>query len=293
MRSSLATGTPETPGMSCTMLLTRNPSSTNELTSVYPKTILKTPSWPRFSVPSPPTVMLQSQSSSDNDSEEDEHPLPYTRSKSMGCRPLSPKKSVRFADTHGLALAQVFNIKDGNDSRSNSPKPTRTRCGGTSKGRLCKSLSLASQQPCTRTDFDEFLMKNSVCLENVAVRGLNVLGTVRVKNVDFEKRVTVRWSMDNWTSYLDAPARYVAGSSNDATDRFAFEIDVPASVEAGQKVQFAVRFVLPNRAGAEYWDNNRGKNYSLECYAQWKNGKKSDAWHDSAGPRGQVFGRAL
>ena len=256
-----------------------------------PKTILKTPSWSSF------RRLVDSTSSDDDDDDDNDDKPCLVRAKSVGYRPLSPKKTVRFADTHGLALAQVrvFNIKEPDDATSASSSPKTGPHRG--NGRLCKSLSLACQQPSSRANFNASVMENNVCLENVAVRGLRVVGTVRVKNVAYEKRVTVRWSADNWATHRDVAARYVGGygtAGGSATDRFAFEIDVPSSVEAGQKVQFAVRYVVPERGDVEYWDNNLGKNYSLECYTVWKNGKKtSDLWHDGAGSRGGVFGISL
>lgn len=245
------------------------------------KTILKSPSWSTLQQ----MIRNSGQCSSSSD-DEDETPH-LQRAKSVGCPP-SPKKSVRFADTHGLALAQVFNIREpereSSTSSLNSSRP-RDR-----KGLLVKSLSLACSQPASTDGFLEKVRQKCVCLENVAIRGMCVMGTVRVANLEYEKSVAVRWTSNNWASFEDCEAWYVPGSSDGESDRFAFEIKVPNSVEAGQKIQFAIRFRPTGRD--EYWDNNDCKNYSLECYAQWKKDIK-DAWHDAGGAKGNIFGSPL
>lgn len=231
--------------------------------------------------------MLTTSSDSSSSDEEDERPSQLQRSKSLG-PPLSPKKSVRFADTHGLALAQVFNIRD--TEKESSPYPHNSHRSNERRGRLVKSLCLTCSQPASDEGFLGKVRCNCVCLENVAVRGMSVMGTVRVLNLSFEKRISVRWTTNNWTTCEETEATYVTGSSDGESDRFAFELKVPEVVEAGQKIQFAVRY---RPAGdKEYWDNNDCKNYSLECYTQWKK-EKRDAWHDAGGAKGGIFDSPL
>ena len=244
------------------------------------KTILKSPSWTALQ-----NMLSNTSDSSSSSDEEDEAPAKLQRSKSLG-PPLSPKKSVRFADTHGLALAQVFNIRDTDRESS----PVNSHRVNERRGRMVKSLSLTCSQPASAEGFLEKVRCNCVCLENVAIRGMCVMGTVRVTNLSYEKRVSLRWTTNNWTTCEESEATYVTGSSDGESDRFAFELKVPERVEAGQKIQFAVRY---RPAGdKEYWDNNDCKNYSLECYAQWKK-EKRDAWHDAGGAKGSIFGSPL
>ena len=227
------------------------------------KTILKSPSLDAFQ-----KMLVNAEGAYSSSEDEDETPPQLLRAKSVGC-PASPKKSVRFADTHGLALAQVYDIREPDrEARCTSPHWSAKR------GHLVKSLCLTCSQPASTDGFLDRVRHKCVCLENVAVRDMSVKGTVMVANLAYEKRVSVRWTVDNWGSHQDSEASYVQrGSSNGECDRFAFEITVPESVEAGQKIQFAVCYRPAGKE--EYWDNNDGKNYSLECYTEWKKERRN------------------
>jgi len=98
-----------------------------------------------------------------------------------------------------------------------------------------------------------------VSLVNVVVRGWRVAGTVRVKNVAYDKSVVVRHSFDDWATHDDAPATYQP-DDDERFDTFAFAIDCPPNRPPGSKLQFAVRF---SAAGVYYWDSNRGDNYEV------------------------------
>lgn len=183
-------------------------------------------------------------------------PRPRSKSDSF---PMSFKKSVRFADSHGLALEQVLDIKGHESPRSRSRIRQMVRE---------KSLQFTGPQPSACEAFMEKVRKLGVCLENVATRGMGVLGVVRVLNLSYEKTISVRWTADNWGSFQDIEAMYATDSSDGHSDLFVFQLKVPDCVEAGEKIQFAIRF-RPAGHG-DYWDNNDCKNYSLECHTQWK-----------------------
>ncbi|KAI1233499.1 hypothetical protein IHE44_0004680 [Lamprotornis superbus] len=76
--------------------------------------------------------------------------------------------------------------------------------------------------------------EQQVCLERVTSSDLGLSGTIQVRNVAFEKQVSVRYTFNQWESIH----------------------------ELSTLLQFAARYQVN---GQEYWDNNRGKNYTLRC----------------------------
>jgi len=111
-----------------------------------------------------------------------------------------------------------------------------------------------------------------VALENCVAcndRGdwLTVSGVVRVANVAFDKQLTIRYSVDGWTTPAhEVVASYLPGSNDGATDRFAFVLEPAPSLTAvaGARLEFALEY----KAGTEtFWDNNAGTNYGVDCRA--------------------------
>lgn len=102
---------------------------------------------------------------------------------------------------------------------------------------------------------------NNVSLENVVLKGLAIKGTVKVKNICFEKHVFVRGTFDNWKSYRDVTADYVPSSphAHAQMDTFSFEMTSPCAKST--KIEFCVCFRAQN--GQEFWDNNYGRNYEI------------------------------
>ena len=72
-------------------------------------------------------------------------------------------------------------------------------------------------------------------------------------NVTYEKRVTVRWSVDGWKTWADTDAAFHSSLSKDGD---LFEFTVPSQT----KTEFAVRY---QAAGQEVWDKNSGWNYQF------------------------------
>ncbi|XP_014203319.1 protein phosphatase 1 regulatory subunit 3C-like [Copidosoma floridanum] len=113
------------------------------------------------------------------------------------------------------------------------------------------------------------LESNLVSLENVIVRETEgcLVGTVKVKNVDYDKEVTLRVTTDNWRSYVDVGCSYVeqpglarGGAVPSLYDTFRFRVALPRTEEHRQ-VEFCVRYRC---AGQEHWDNNAGANYVVK-----------------------------
>lgn len=94
-----------------------------------------------------------------------------------------------------------------------------------------------------------------------------IKGRVLVRNVAFEKLVTIRMSFNHWQTWIDVDARYEESSEDDTLDRFVFELVTPNHlsymnlINSDSHCSLAVRYQVN---GAEYWDNNSGNNFSLQ-----------------------------
>jgi len=98
-----------------------------------------------------------------------------------------------------------------------------------------------------------------------------LVGSVAVRNVAFDKAVTVRCTFDGWVSYVDVRAVYArservvrrpAGSLE--FDVFEFSVNLPVRWRAVRsdrpRVELAVRYDVDHKT---FWDNNDGQNYEL------------------------------
>lgn len=180
--------------------------------------------------------------------------------------PPSPKgkKRVSFADNMGFALATVKIMTEPSDVPPRL-KPeilasiTQGATAGVSSG---PPLVLDFKQPASDyLSFRDKLDKFFVSLENVIIKDYTVLGTVKVKNITFEKKVFLRCTFDSWETHMDVESKYVSYSdTNTVFDTFSFEFEVPTNFDQQKKMEFAVCFVADDK---EYWDNNEGKNYKI------------------------------
>jgi len=80
-----------------------------------------------------------------------------------------------------------------------------------------------------------------------------------------KKKVSVRYTFDGWENGNDRRALYkgpVRGFPRGYVDEFLFEIDLqPSTADRPVLLIFAILYVMN---GTEFWDNNQGKNYSVE-----------------------------
>ena len=183
---------------------------------------------------------------------ENERKTILKRQKSL---PLTKNKNVHFADVCGLSLVSVRKISmDDLTVISNTD----------SKCEVTKELILAFPQPIALDNFIERLNRLSVSLENVLVSNCAIMGTIKVRNIAYEKHVFARCTFDSWKTFEDNRGCYVPLSYDGNYDRFSFAITMPSTIKDGDRVEFAVcyRTVSPDN---EFWDNNDGKNYIIEC----------------------------
>ena len=183
------------------------------------------------------------------------------------------KKKVSFADqTPG---GQLFTIRVMREPSDVPPKLDssllRSLLGQTAdeEARPSATWFLSFPQPASQyLPFRRALEDQKVALENVILRNeeCSLLGTIKVRNLCFDKTVLLRCTDDGWKSHTDHAAQYSPGpcSSNAAASRddtFSFKIQIPCDDEKRRRIEFAVCFRAED--GTEYWDSNKGANYAL------------------------------
>lgn len=176
------------------------------------------------------------------------------------------EKRVAFADAKGLSLITVRLFSEKEDKIPCEPVkiPRLKKLGCAKTVNNTSRLRLGFEQPCG--DFQAFrsrLQDHMVALESCNVTRCSILGTVRVKNVCFEKAVQIRITFDAWRSYQDVACSYMEHSYGEpGTDVFAFNIRVPERLNPRERIEFCVSY-LPAAFSAAQWDNNNGKNYCI------------------------------
>lgn len=191
--------------------------------------------------------------------------------------PTSPtrlKKKVVFADDRGLSLTQVRVMREPSDC---PPLWTLEFLAQVTRGVAAAAAAASSDGNAWETSFPQpaadylafrrRLDTNAISLENAVVVVGNtpedssaaLVGTVKVKNLAFQKEVCLRHSFDNWASHGDVECSFVPSSPPLAPpalyDTFSFSVRLPSDA---RRLEFCLRFRCE---GSEHWDNNEGNNY--------------------------------
>ncbi|XP_070761178.1 protein phosphatase 1 regulatory subunit 3C-B-like [Enoplosus armatus] len=182
-------------------------------------------------------------------------------------------KRVVFADSRGLSLTAVRVFSDEEEQSDLDLLPSLQGLGSmTEDGYSCTvstccpgtRLKLGFPQP--SADFQAFrakLAESMVILENCGVTEQALQGTVRVRNISFQKDVRVRVTFDSWQSFRDEPCTYLQKRfGGPQTDIFEFDISIPKVLDAKRKIEFCLSY-LPGGQSEPFWDNNNGQNYSI------------------------------
>lgn len=82
-----------------------------------------------------------------------------------------------------------------------------------------------------------------------------------VKNIGYAKKVTVRYTQDNWASYKDVDLSYY--STPDGKDFEYWKCTLNLDENKMDDFQFCIRYEVN---GQTYWDNNFGRNYNRSFY---------------------------
>ena len=112
-------------------------------------------------------------------------------------------------------------------------------------------------------------MKHYVLLENINLRQNGIFCTVNVKNIYFEKDVTITYTIDKWKTVEKTKATNVPGSSSGSIDIFLFEIAFSES-KMDFELQFSICFKVSD---IEYWDSNGSKNYIISFVKRYEEDK--------------------
>lgn len=194
-------------------------------------------------------------------------------------------KRVMFADSYGLSLTAVRVFSDEEEQSDLDLLPSLQDLGSmTEDGYSCTvstccpgtQLKLGFPQP--SADFQAFrakLAKSMVTLENCSVNEQALQGTMRVRNISFQKDVRVRITFDSWQSYRDVPCTYLQKRfGGPQTDIFEFDIALPKVLDAKKNIEFCL-FYLPAGHSEPFWDNNNGENYNITvCVSSHLCGRK-------------------
>ncbi|CAF1432985.1 unnamed protein product [Adineta steineri] len=106
--------------------------------------------------------------------------------------------------------------------------------------------------------------KNLVVLEDIFTRNVTAYGTIRVNNCSFDKRVFVRYTIDQWKTFSVLNAHYIMHYADNNTDLFQFKLTVPKDKLLSSsllKMSFAICYCVN---GGKFWDNNYSQNYNFE-----------------------------
>ena len=168
------------------------------------------------------------------------------------------RKSVTFADSEGMELTEVFYFKPFNilsSSDSNQDELEVTTNFETNKQIYYKSNFHSDNK---NPRFLTFLQTNNVALETISVDWNSITGWVHVLNLEYLKKVDVRWTQDDWLTTNNTEAVYESSLKSVFVDVFVFKIPTKLC-----RIEFAISYTT---CGQEFWDNNSGTNYSIECY---------------------------
>lgn len=172
-----------------------------------------------------------------------------------------PKRRVSFADHNGLALTKVkvYSLfDDAIDIPLNITELFSAALKLTDEDRLVLDFTQPSSDYLL---FRQRLETELVCLENCMLKKRALAGTVKVKNLSFEKSLKVRLTFDTWKSYTDLECHYVKDTyTGSDRDTFSFEVSLPAALIPHEKVEFAICYEVN---GQTYWDGNQGRNYRI------------------------------
>ena len=123
------------------------------------------------------------------------------------------------------------------------------------------SLVPMFNQPGGEPYFLETVMDRKICLENAFMDSPSAIsGVVRVENISFKKSVTVKWTVDDWSTVTETSSEYMKDSSKGNTDKFSFKLIVGSSLAVGSRLQFCLKY----NCEVEHWDSNGGVNYAFQ-----------------------------
>lgn len=160
--------------------------------------------------------------------------------------------------------------------------------------------------------FRKSIEENFVSLENVLLKGFDINGTIKVKNIKFEKEIFVRCSFDKWQSFEDFPAIYVpsdyyassnslSGSPSSSSVSAAFYGVSNGHYEPRHKEYDTFRFEFklpkqaePNVKGKYSMDGSRSHNVTASiqfciCYKSGSGEGMREFWDSNDGTNYEIL----
>jgi len=184
----------------------------------------------------------------------------------------SPKNKcrVRFADECGSMLSTIRVMTEPSDYPPQIPvdvlRRHRKAAGleDLTTPRPKSTWKVLFKQPASEyIKFRTKLETNHVALENAMLKNdiPKMIGTIKVGNTSFEKRVFIRSTSDGWKSHKDYDAKFQVSASK-AFDTFTFDVPLPSNVDLKDST-FEFCICYKTGTGEEHWDSNEGRNYKL------------------------------
>ncbi|NXP41787.1 PR3CB phosphatase, partial [Leiothrix lutea] len=176
------------------------------------------------------------------------------------------KKQVVFADMKGLSLTAVrFFSKIEEDLCDLQHALSDLACFRPRlrdlRPEVCRYVLDFPQPSANYAAFRSSLQSNFVCLESCVIQDRALSGTVKVRNIEYEKKVKVRITFDGWKSFRDVSCQYMHSSYGSAdADIFSFELALPKPSVSHRGAEFCIFFQCGQKT---HWDNNHGKNYKI------------------------------
>ncbi|KHN88522.1 Protein phosphatase 1 regulatory subunit 3D [Toxocara canis] len=169
------------------------------------------------------------------------------------------KKNVRFLDCVDLEQAQY---QFGASSSGECDVVCDTRQAATSEVYNPPPELQLEKQFWLPTEDELRWLTSSLCvhLESVRWFGRAITGVVRVANIQFEKKVEIRYTYDDWATSHITNGSY-SGSPCTNQDQFSFCIFLPY-LRLDMRLFFCIRYEC---AGSVFWDSNGGANYKFIC----------------------------
>ncbi|MCX7921864.1 MAG: CBM21 domain-containing protein [Clostridia bacterium] len=103
------------------------------------------------------------------------------------------------------------------------------------------------------------LAKSELVLDQASILGNTLSGYIYLKNIDYDKDVKVRYTLDDWATYEEVYATYNSSLYSSGFELWSFSTGVPIGVSG---VKFAISYTAN---GITYWDNNFDRNYTVSA----------------------------
>ncbi|XP_073534818.1 protein phosphatase 1 regulatory subunit 3G [Phyllobates terribilis] len=174
------------------------------------------------------------------------------------------KKKVQFADSLGLCLASVKHFLPSDEPLVPPAVLARLQSYPPAVPELQLVEDMAMSEGPVPAELLARLDEQGVCLEQVSASAWGVIGYVLVKDPGDSAQVKIRYTFNEWLSFLDCPASAPQQSPAPGTQRFHFNLCYPPSTSL---IHFAICFTTSH--GQEIWDNNQGVNYTVSCHQTW------------------------